>query len=213
MMNTTKSAKLNDEVVKELDSMIRRIVYSKKNTIMMDPEEVISELWIKCLEIINKKGEIDYNYLASACFHGIVDLVRKNVKDDHLPYDNHQFDRCVSIEQYYSSSNDVSETQVYVYASTVNHKRFQQAEEKLEVEDILKLFDGEDEEKERTFIETWMQILGIEEIEDESVLPESAFDRFIAVEKLGYASSGSCGYGRLKKRVREKLIANGYKLL
>lgn len=204
---------LTKEVTEELDKMIRRIAYSKKNTIMMETEDVVAELWIKCLEIINKKGEIDYNYLASACFHGIVDLVRKSVKEEHLPYDNSEFDRCVSIDQYYSSSGEASETHVYVYASTVNHKRFQKAEERMEVEEILSLFDEENEIKERIFIETWMKILGIKETEDVSDLPEKAYDKYIAVDLLGYASSGSCGYGRLKKRVREKLIANGYKLL
>lgn len=204
---------LTKEVTEELDKMIRRIAYSKKNTIMMETEDVVAELWIKCLEIINKKGEIDYNYLASACFHGIVDLVRKSVKEEHLTYNNSEFDRCVSIDQYYSFSGEASETHVYVYASTVNHKRFQEAEERMEVEEILSLFDEENEIKERIFIETWMKILGIKETEDVSDLPEKAYDKYIAVDLLGYASSGSCGYGRLKKRVREKLIANGYKLL
>ena len=206
----TNQGILSAETTKELDGMIRRIVYSKKNTFVSDPEDVVGELWVKCLEIINKQNKIDYNYLASACFYGIVDIVRKSVKEDHIPYDISGFDRCISVDQLHQTSGD-SETNAYTYAS-VNPNRFEEAQDKIEVEEILNLFSEKGEEKEKIYVETWMQILGIKEIENVDDLPDKAYDRYIAVEKLGYASSGSSGYGRLKKRVREKLIENGYKL-
>ena len=59
-----------------------------------------------------------------------------------------------------------------------------------------------------------MDILGFNEnVEHPENLPEKAYDRYIAVEVLHYAGSGSGGYMKLRRKVRERLIENGYKIL
>ena len=204
---------LTEEVVKELDKMIRKIAWTKRNTVVIEFEELINELWLKALDVIEKKGEVDFNYIAKACFYGIVDIVRKNVKNESFPCTNQTFDHCITRDQYHETSSDKAASMVYEYSS-VNGKRFENAVERIELEDILNLFDPEDEEKERLYVKTWMDILGFNEnLEHPENLPERAYDRYIAVEVLHYAGSGSGGYMKLRNRVREKLIANGYKLI
>lgn len=203
---------LTDKVVKELDKMIRRIAWTKKDTVVIEFDDLVNELWLKALNVIEKKGEIDYNYIAKACFYCIVDIVRKNVKDESFPCSNERFDYCVTREQYNSKSSDHSSDNVYDYA-TINGRRFEEATERIELEDILNLFDPKDEEKERLYVKTWMDILGLSEnIEHPEKLPEKAYDRYIAVEVLHYAGSGSGGYMKLRNKVRERLIENGYRI-
>ena len=203
---------LTDEVVKELDTMIKRIAWKKKDTVVIEFNDLVNELWLKALDVIEKKGEVDFNYIAKACFYGIVDIVRKNVKNESFPCTNQTFDQCITREQYHETSSDKTASMVYDYSS-VNGKRFENAIERIELEDILNLFDPEDEEKERLYVKTWMDILGFNEnLEHPENLPERAYDRYIAVEVLHYAGSGSGGYMKLRNRVREKLIANGYRI-
>lgn len=203
---------LTDEVVKRLDEMIHKIAWKKRNTVVIEFDELINELWLKALEVIEKKGEVDFNYIAKACFYAIVDIVRKNVKDESFPCANQTFDYCVTREQYHETSSDHTNNMVYEYSS-VNGKRFEEATEKIELEDIINLFDPKDEEKERLYVKTWMDILGFNEnVEHPENLPEKAYDRYIAVEVLHYAGSGSGGYMKLRRKVRERLIENGYKI-
>lgn len=201
---------LTDEVVKELDTMIRKIAMKKRNTVRIEFDDLVNELWLKALDVIEKKGEIDYNYIAKACFYGIVDIVRKNVKDESFPCPNAKFDFCIPRDQYEAKSGDKESSNIYDYSS-INGRRFEEAAERIELEDILNLFDPKDEEKERLYVKTWMDILGLSRnVEHPENLPEKAYDRYIAVEILHYAGSGSGGYMKLRNRVREKLIANGY---
>ena len=209
----TTAELLTPEVVTELDAMIHKLAYKKKDTVMIDFEDLVNTLWVKALDVIEKKGEVDFNYIARACLFGIVDIVRQNVKSNSATqYSNEFFDQCITREQFQSASADHHEGNVYDYSS-VSQNRFHRPEEKVELEDILNLFDSEDEEKERQYIKTWMDILGFNEnIENPELLPNKAYDRFIAVEILHYAGSSSGGYAKLKNRVKAKLIANGYHL-
>ena len=202
---------LTDEVVTRLDEMIRKIAMRKRNTVVIEYDELVNELWVKALDVIEKRGEIDYNYIAKACFFGIVDIVRRNVKDESFPCTNQTFDQFITRDQKQEQNGDHSSA-VYTYSS-INENRFQDAEQRIIIEDILNLFNPESEQKERAYVKAWMDILGLNEsIECPENLPEKAYDRYIAVEVLHYAGSGSGGYMKLRRKVREKLADAGYKL-
>lgn len=203
---------LTEEVVTKLDEMIKKIAWTKRSTVVIEFDDLVNELWLKALEVIEKKGEIDFNYIAKACFYAIVDIVRKNVKDESFPCPNSGFDSYIPRDQYEAKSSDKGTSNIYDYSS-INGRKFEEATERIELEDILNLFDPNDEEKERLYVKTWMNILGLSEsVEHPENLPEKAYDRYIAVEILHYAGSGSGGYMKLRNRVREKLIANGYRI-
>lgn len=203
---------LTPEVTKELDSMIKKIAYKKRNTVVIEFEDLVSELWLKALSVIEKYGKVDFDLIAKACFFGIVDIVRSNVKTNATPYANQMFDYCITREQFQNTSANHHEGTIYEF-STIQGNRFEKAQERIEIQEILDLFDSETEEKERLYVKTWIEITGLDEdIENPEELPEKAYERFIAVDKLGYAGSGSGGYLRLKRRVRARLIEAGYKL-
>lgn len=200
---------VDEKTTKELDAMIKRIAYSRKDTYMMDPEDVVTECWIKCLEVIDQTKRVDYGLLSIVCFRHIVNMIRESIKKQHMPTDIRMFDRCVTQEQKQSMSADSNEFTTYDYCSIQRQKS---VGEDLEVKEILEMFDSETEQKERKFVETWMEVLGIKESENPEKLPEKAYDRYIAVDVLGYSSSSSCGYARLRLKVRERLIECGYKI-
>lgn len=202
---------LDDQTTVELENMIQRIARSKRGSVRIDLEDLVSELWIKVLEVIEDKKEVDYGLLSQACFYRIVDIVRSNIRKEDTPYSNSEFERFVPDYQKSSKSGDADESIVFGYSSIPRQK---DVEENIELEEILDLFDKENENKERKLVESWMKILGIKEIDEDEVkeMPEKAYERYIAVNVLGYASSSSCGYARLRLKVRNKLQENGYKL-
>jgi hypothetical protein len=198
---------LTENESSELDQMIRRIAFKKKNTIMMDPEDVISELWINSLMVIEKKRyadpewKLDYNYVAAACFKKIVDLVRQNIRKSSVPIDVSLLDR--------EDNSEKAEADSHVY-DLVGSQHIDSVEESAEVRDMLSLF--EENSKEYKLVKSWMEILGITEANDLSKLPESAFDGYIATVVLGYAGSKSSGYAKIRQKVRNTLVKNGYKV-
>ena len=200
---------VDEKTTRELDAMIKRIAYGRKNTYIADPEDVIAECWIACLEVIEKNHSVDYGLLSIVCIRKIADIVRKSIAKEHMPTDIRMFDRCITQEQKQSMSAYSNEFTTYSYCSIQRQKA---VEEDLEVNEILEMFDAKTEEKERKFVESWMKILGIKEAQKDEVIPDKAYDRFIAVDVLGYAGSSSCGYARLRLKVRKKLIANGYRV-
>ena len=204
--------KFTTEEAEGIDSLIRRIAWSKRDTIKMNFEDVVSELWINALEIIEKKQEVDHNYIAAASFNKIVDLIRRNIRTEASCYNNEELDRCISIDTLNDSpsvrhQSSGSGNNVYTYCSNSSHMG--RIEETVETLDILSLFDKDS--KEYKFTKAWMELLGIIETKDVSSFPETcAYDRYVAVTILGYASSSSNGYARLRNKVREILRQNGY---
>ena len=98
---------------------------------------------------------------------------------------------------------------MFLAAPEYSPEGFESTESKQETLSILDLF--EDGSKEKALVKAWMTILGIIDCDDPESLPEKAFDRYIAKDILGYAGSSSNGYMRLRNKVRETLIKNGYK--
>lgn len=211
MMNYDANGKklLDEEKTAYLDKMIRGIAWSKRNTIMMDFEDVVSELWINALEIIEKRQEVNFDYIFKACKYKIVDLVRKNIRTAYLPYDNSEFERCIPIELRNECGNDGNSNQEF-HSYNYSTSKPISAEGYTEVMSMLDLFT--EGTKEFKLVKSWMEILGIIEAEDLQKLPDSAYDRYIAVDILGYASSSSNGYAKLRNKVRDKLIKSGYKM-
>lgn len=201
-----KNYVLTDEQVKELDKVIRRCVGSKKDHIRMDFEDVVSELWIMALQIIEKKGALDYNYISASCFNRMVDLARYNYRKQVDSMTEDELDLCIPSEERVRSTKtrmSSAERHSYQFSSVKNVS----VEENIELLDMLNLF--EEGTRERTYLEIWFKIQGV--ISSEEELPEKAIDGYIA-EKLGYAGSKSCGYARCRLRVREALVAAGYRV-
>jgi hypothetical protein len=202
---------LTEEEANRLDSMLHKIAYKKKDTVKMDPEDVISELWINALMTINKKKEanpnwpIDFNYLAAASFKKIVDLVRLSIRKEITSIDVSTLDREDSSEN--ASAAAVSSNHVY---DLVAHQHIEAVDEKPELMDVLSFF--EKGSREYQLVEAWMEILGIIETKNVESLPESAFDGYIATVVLGYSGSKSSGYARIRQKVREVLVMNGYRV-
>ena len=160
MMNNKEL--LTEEAVNNIDAMLRRLASMKiKNGhLKMEFEDVVSELWINVLKTIERTGNTDLNYLASASFHKMVDLTRYNVLREATPYDNETMNRILPEELRNSKLYTDKSNDTYVFSTTKPEK----VEEKAELLDILNLF--EKDSKEYKFVYAWMRILGI--IEDEA---------------------------------------------
>lgn len=203
---------LNEVTTKELDTFLRKIAFNKKNVVMIDTEDLVQEFWLTALETIERLGRIDYGYISKACNNKTVNIVRSNVnKFDYLPFDNSEFERCIDASfrsGKRSGSSEDAESHTYTF---ISNSGFETPEERIDLEEILNLFDEETEARERMLINAWMEILGIKEVDDCTKLPESKEDAYIAVEVLGYSGSKSNGYARLRNKVLHKLMENGYR--
>ena len=206
-MNKNKEL-LTEEVVNRLDGMLRKLATKKisEGHIIMDLEDVVSELWINALKIIEKHETVDFNYIAQASFYKMVDITRMNIRHEATPYDNDTMDRILPEELRNSKFNSDNSNDTYVF-STAKSER---ADERMELFDILNLF--EKDSKEYKLVETWMRILGIIDDGNHEELPARTFDGYIAIEVLGYAGSKSSGYARVRNRVRETLLAAEYRI-
>lgn len=203
-----KDELLTEEKVNEIDVMLRKLAMSRvaNGHIKMEFEDVVSELWINVLKIIEKTGKIDFNYIAKASFNKMVDLTRYSMRREDTLYDNDTMSRILpdyvrNSELKFGKNNDA-----YVFTTS----KPENADERIEVLDILNLF--EKDSKEYKLVEAWMKILGIIEDENYENLPTKAFDGYIAVEVLGYSGSKSSGYSRCRQKVRNILIEAGYHL-
>lgn len=201
---------LTQKQVTEIDTMLKKIAFANRNVITSVPlEDVVSDLWVNALGIIEKQGSVEMEYIATASKYHIVDMVRKSYRNEYLPYDPSMFGSMCSVEDRTSSKaeDDNSGYVTYQYCSIT--KGFESTESRQETLSILDLF--EDGSKEKALVKAWMMILGIIDCDDPESLPAKAFDRYVAQDVLGYAGSSSNGYMRLRNKVRETLIKNGYK--
>lgn len=200
---------LTEETVNRIDLMLRKLASMKINNghLRMDFEDAVSELWINVLKIVERTGNVDLNYIASASFNKMVDLTRYNIRREATPYTNENLNQILPEEV--RNSQMVTEgrrSDAYIFSTS----SYEDVSKRLELVDILNLFEeGSNEYK---FVEAWMRILGILEDIDHNELPEKAFDRYIAVDVLGYAGSNSSGYSRVRSRVRRILTEAGYRL-
>lgn len=202
-----KNELLTEEVVNELDGMLRKLAMKKiaNGHLRMEFEDVVSELWINALKIIEKTGKVDFNYISQASFYKMVDLTRYNMRREATPYDNESLSRILP-DNVRNSELKTGKNDAYVFSTS----KMENATERMEILDILNLF--EKDSREYKLVEAWMRILGIIEDENYESLPSKAFDGYIAVEILGYAGSKSSGYSRCRQKVRDILRANGYEL-
>lgn len=203
---------LTEEEVNLLDSMIKKIVSKQINLgkIKCSFEDVVSELWINALQIIEKTQKLDYNYIAKASFYHMVDITRKSVRNECTSYENSFFNQLVSIDESSKKSGSKDsysgeERHTYSYFSSSSPESI---EDRIVKDEILGLF--EEGSKEYNYVKAWMRILGIVDEGNYDELPTKAFDGYIAVDVLGYAASKSNGYARLRDKVRQILIDNGY---
>lgn len=198
---------LTEENVNRIDNMLRKLANMKINGghLKMDLEDVVSELWINVLKIIEKTGNLDFNYIAKASLFKMVDLTRYNVAREATPYDTAMLERVAPEEFRNTSDGDTGHKyDTYVFTTC----KPQSATERCDLLDILHLFKKDSNEYK--FVEAWMRILGILEDVDCMELPERAFDGYIAVQVLGYAGSKSSGYARCRQKVRDALVKAGY---
>lgn len=201
--------KLTNKQVQEIDTMLKKIAFANRNKITSVPfEDVVSDLWVNAIGIIEKHGSVEMEYIATSSRYHIVDMIRKSMRREYLPYDPQMFGSMCSVEDRCSKTEDDNSGYVTYQYCSINDG-YGSAEARQEILSILDLF--EDGSKEKALVKAWMMILGIIDCDDPESLPEKAFDRYVAKDVLGYAGSSSNGYMRLRNKVRETLIKNGYK--
>ena len=178
-----KEMVLTNEQVERINELIWKIVWKKKKAgkFVDDVEDAHAECWVAVMEAIQRKGEVDYNYLASTCFNRLVDMVRKSVKNQFSTMDVSMFERIADSESRSNGTAKNSDSDYDTYEILTS--RQERVEEHAELMGILDLFEGE--------------------------VPDRAIDNWVA-KILGYASSKSGGYAKLRDRVRNVIVAAGY---
>ena len=200
---------LTDEQTERLDSMIWKIVWKKKKdgSYSNDVEDMHAECWIAAMEAIQKKGELDFNYVASACMYRIVDVVRKNVRQQFTTIDIQQFDRMVDSDSRCDGMAKDSQSDFDTYDFVC--ARQEKVEEHIELMSLLDLFKDREDPREGKYVELHMIAHGIINSNEYGEVPERAIDNWVA-KNLGYAASKSGGYAKLRDRVRNVIVAAGY---
>ena len=201
-----KNVNLSNEEVQAIDTMIRKIVYKKKGCgklpLQMDVDDMISELWIRAMEIIQDKGSVQMGIIALGCYYRIVDITRSYARQPYFPIDPARF-------SYLLGEDDATDTNAsgrgdsgtLVFVDTMTSK-IEQPGESLPLDDILGLF--EEGTKEYRYVKLMINACGAR-VTDPNDTPEtSALEGYVS-KRLGYASVSSSGYTRLRTRVRNTI--------
>lgn len=204
MMKTYKRKfELSDErAVNEIARMINCIVAKKRDTLPknLDREDITQELWTNVLSVMQARaqasGDIDtYNPLqdmnlyAQVCYCRIIDMIRYSVNRPYIQADLSSFDRKIE-----KSNCESSNSYELLWGP-----RYESPDEYAIINDIIEMFP--EGSKERKLIDMIASVNKVRENPD-YIGPETcAVDRYYS-EQLGYASSSSSGYTRLRTKVR-----------
>jgi hypothetical protein len=200
---SNKNYPLTDEEVTAIDNMLTGIAFKKKDLLKnYSVDDIVSELWVKTLEVINQHGRADMDLIASSCYKKIVDLVRLNIRHYSMPIDIKRLDYAGNEEEVLASGGDSENTIEFITRTPFEDP---ETSKDILIQDILGFF--EKNSKEYKFCEIFLKISGV--IESADVPDSSAFDKYAAAQ-LGYASSSSSGYTRLRNKVR-KVLEENYK--
>lgn len=194
---------MTNEQVSNLIAMIGKLVNKKSHTFVADPDDVKSELLINALQIIEKKGKVDFNYIYKASCYKLVDMIRKSVRQDHISIDVSSFERFDD-----SDATPDGESRIESFILQSQFDGYDDPAENVELQEILNLFPKNSQEY--AVVEAHYKLAGL--IEGEATLDEvKKIDKYIAIEILGYKSSSSMGYTRVRRNVREAIYKYLYK--
>lgn len=150
-------------------------------------EDCKQELWLAALETIEKYGEINFSIISRAIRNRFVDLIRNSVKEiDHNNYAVDDIDTTFSDSSCYSCKNFTDEFNTIISRVDMSNAL------KTTTPDVYK------------YVKLLMKMSGIIDNDTIGLLK----DKDIAI-LLGYSSSSSRSYRRLKERAYYFFIKNG----
>ena len=186
---------ITEEQTTNLMNMIGKLVTRKSHTFVDDPEDVKMELLLNALKIIKKSGKVDYNYIYKASCYKLVDMIRSSVRRDHISIDISSFER-------YDDDDASPESKVEDFVTSINFDGYDDPIENIELNEILNLFP--EGSQERMVVDAHFKLAGL--IKGEADLDDvRKIDKYIAIDILGYASSSSMGYVRVRSNVRNAI--------
>lgn len=190
-LNSKGMVDLNEEEINELDKMLNGIASRYNGWAGLDKDsDIVPELWCKVMKIINKKQEVNMNYLARACYFTCIDLYDKTKRNN---------DRNFSAEpSLFDTLLDESNDRVGFKASAnTKPNTVEDYTEPLVIE-LLNLFPKGT--KERTYVEMNIQWTGMSGgSTDDIQFKGKEYKTAIA---CGYASDTSSGYRSMVSRIR-----------
>lgn len=193
---------LSDKEFSDLDKMLNGIAWKYNGWSGLQQEDIYMELWIKALEVIKSMGKIEMNLLAMCSYNRAIDLCRSAKKQ------NERYFNASDLLEVFGNTDEAGSGQTFSCCTEDDHSS-------INIQDMINLFDPGT--KERKYIILVALYLGL----DESVYGESKSKMLFGNDRmelelahlLGYVNDTSNGYRRLRGRVREKLVEQGFKIL
>lgn len=186
------SINLTDEQVKRVDKIISGIAYRKKSIAPREYtiDDLKSELWLVALKCIEEMGSVEENLIAVKCYSKIIDLIRESKRKSLFTIDS------LVMERMGDTEDDACD-----YGSDFIENDAKNALEDMMIRDMLSQFKKDSNEyKFLEFMIKYYTNINIGE-RYEGPAKISAVDGYIS-DLLGFASSSSGGYRRVRNKVR-----------
>lgn len=188
---------LTDKQFKRLSQMLNGIATKRQAWLNVGREELVSELWIKSIEVIRRSGELNMSVIGRSCWNRLNDIFREKKRKS---------------EKFVYASEWIEKVDIELDNSLICVE--DDRESNLIIDEMLNLFEEDSEE--RKFIELELYYIGLRDVKGEKpadLKKESKKQIEINIaQALGYVNDMANGYRVLKNKVRSVLIEQGYKI-
>lgn len=202
---------LTPEQFKRLNKIINGIAAKRNGWLQIPKEEIISELWIKSLEVILRCDQFNPSVIARSCWNRYNDVCRLGKRTrDKVVLSSEWMEKIETEDEVDGQSLSIEDDNT----------------SKLYIQEMLKLFPNNSEES--IYLKSVLFQIGLEDYLDKSDIKmiRDFEDNLMAkndklrqrqetkiAKFLGYTSESAVGYRTVKEKVRQILIEKGYKIL